>query len=85
MRLQNTLKNFRLSKRFTQKDLARLLGITRNYVYMVETGRAWPSAKLLKRYAETFHFNYEWIINLLAESKVSAYRRQVYARLRRQG
>ena len=42
------LKNVRREKKLTQKEMASLLGITREHYAQIESGRYEPSVKLLR-------------------------------------
>jgi len=78
MRLFGLLRNLRLSKNLTQGELAHILGIRRNYVYMIETGRAWPGKQLLRRYCDYCGFNYHVMLKMIADERVELYRKRVY-------
>ena len=80
MRLARALKNLRLSKKMTQGELADILRVRRNYVYMIESARAWPGRKLLKKYSEFFGFNYLLLLSMVANERVEQYKQRVYNR-----
>lgn len=46
------LKNLRMSKKLTQKQLAERLGVERTTVSMWETGNSSPSLEILKKIAQ---------------------------------
>ena len=81
MTLNKILKNFRLSKTLTQQELAKILGVTANYVYMIESGRTPISAKLLRKYAEHFHVSIMWLLMRLADVKIDEARKKIYCKL----
>ena len=80
MRLARALKNLRLSKKMTQGELADILQVRRNYVYMIESGRAWPGRKLLKKYSDYFGFNYLLLLRMIADERIGQFKKQVYSR-----
>lgn len=46
------LKGKRVEKGIRQKDFAKLLGVTPQYIYMIENGRAEPRRDLMIKMAE---------------------------------
>ena len=44
--LKNNLKKFRISEGLSQKELAELVGVSRNAIASIECGQSCPSAKL---------------------------------------
>ncbi len=52
MELGHRLKLFRVATGLKQTELAERLAVTKNYVYMVESGRREPSQNYLKKFAE---------------------------------
>lgn len=48
------LKIERIKSGYTQKDMAQILGIHKNYYSMIETGTRKPGFKLAKKIADTF-------------------------------
>lgn len=61
----SNLKDYRLQRRFTQEDLAKKLGVTRQTINAIEQGKyqptlhlAWQCAKLFKvKIEDLFKFN----------------------------
>lgn len=51
--LGHRLKLFRIAADLKQADLADRLGVSKNYVYMVESGRRDPSFEYLKQFSDT--------------------------------
>ncbi len=49
------LKVARVTKRWRQKDLAARIGITPNYMSMVENGRREPSITLIKKMSKALN------------------------------
>lgn len=62
--LKNNLKEARNEKGFSQQELAKLVGVTRNTISSIETGQFNPTAKLAlilcialdKKFEELFYF-----------------------------
>jgi putative transcriptional regulator len=48
------LKKLRQKRGFTQEGMGQVLGITKDYVYMIENGRRNPSFALAKRIADLY-------------------------------
>lgn len=66
LELKNKLKDVRKEKGYSQADLAKLVGVSRNTISSIETGQFTPSAKLAlilsialdKKFEELFYFEY---------------------------
>lgn len=64
LELKNKLKDVRKEKGYSQADLAKLVGVSRNTISSIETGQFNPSAKLAlilsialdKKFEELFFF-----------------------------
>ena len=62
--LHNHLREIRAEKQLTQKELAKILGVSRNTISSIETGQYSPTAKLAlliaialdKQFEEVFYF-----------------------------
>lgn len=52
MELGHRLKLFRVAAELKQVEVADELGVTKNYVYMVESGRRSPSQEYLRNFAK---------------------------------
>ena len=50
------LKAFRISKGFTQKDVANMLGISTSHYACIEQGTHNPSTKLIKTFCKVFGY-----------------------------
>ncbi len=50
----NNLKFYRKQKGITQKELARVFGVTNDYISLIERGKQTPSLSLAKRIADYF-------------------------------
>lgn len=58
----NILKNLRMDHHLTQIDLARALGISRSTVSMYECGEREPDIDSLKKIAEYFHVDMNFLL-----------------------
>ena len=64
LELKNNLKAIRLEKNISQRQLADMVGVSRNTIRSIETGQFNPTAKLAlilcialdKRFEEIFYF-----------------------------
>lgn len=62
--LKNNLKEARAKKQISQRELAEMVGVSRNTISSIETGRFNPTAKLAliicialdKKFEELFYF-----------------------------
>lgn len=62
--LKNNLKEARAKKQISQRDLAEMVGVSRNTISSIETGQFNPTAKLAliicialdKKFEELFYF-----------------------------
>ena len=62
--MKNTIKVERAKKNWTQEDLARQIGISRQSVNSIETGKFIPSTVLALKMAKVFGVNVESIFEL---------------------
>ncbi|WP_047758090.1 helix-turn-helix transcriptional regulator [Geobacillus sp. ZGt-1] len=58
--MRKWLKNMRLSKKMTQKELAELAGISRSTYAMIENGQRNPSVEVAKRIANVLSFDWTY-------------------------
>lgn len=62
--LKNNIRNVRKMKKLSQRELAELIGVSRNTISSIETGQFNPTAKLAlilcialdKKFEELFYF-----------------------------
>lgn len=65
--LKNKLKLARVEKKLSQEELAKLVGVSRQTINSIETGKFYPTAKLAlllcialdKKFEDIFYFD-EW-------------------------
>ena len=63
--LKNRLRTLRfMNGEITQQELADKVGVTRQTIYAIETGKFNPSVKLALLIAKSFHVNLEEIFYL---------------------
>lgn len=62
--MKNTIKVERAKKNWTQEDLARKIGISRQSINSIETGKFIPSTVLALKMAKVFGANVESIFEL---------------------
>ncbi len=62
--MKNTIKVERAKKNWTQEDLARQIGISRQSVNSIETGKFVPSTVLALKMSKVFGVNVELIFQL---------------------
>ena len=56
------LKQLRMSKKFTQKQLAERLGVKRTTICMWETGNSSPSLEILKKIAQVLNCSIDELV-----------------------
>lgn len=54
VRLGNRVRALRLERRWTQVEMAEMLGVDRSYLSEIETGKKDPSLRVLKTIADGF-------------------------------
>jgi putative transcriptional regulator len=62
--MKNTIKVERAKKNWTQEDLAKKIGISRQSINSIETGKFIPSTVLALKMAKVFGANVESIFQL---------------------
>jgi putative transcriptional regulator len=60
----NKVKEARIAKEMTQQELADLLGVSRQTIFSIETGKYVPSTILALKIAKTFSKSVEKIFEL---------------------
>lgn len=66
-----TLKAARVNKGLTQKDAAKLMGVSRNVISNWERQISFPDVLQVKRIEEVYGLNFQEIIFLPSESALS--------------
>ncbi|RLG19833.1 transcriptional regulator [Candidatus Micrarchaeota archaeon] len=61
---KNNLKKFREKKKLTQEKLADLVGVTRQTIISIESGRYIPSLQLALEFAKVFKCRVEDLFGL---------------------
>ncbi len=69
MELENNLKKIRKSHKLTQQQLAKKVGVSRQSVYAIETGKSEPSLILALKMANALRVNISEIFRLVDYSK----------------
>lgn len=62
MEFKNRLKILRKEKDYTQKDLAKLLNVTVGSIAMWETGKRFPTTKMLENLSEVLGVNIDYLL-----------------------
>ncbi len=60
----NKVKEARIAKEITQQELADLLGVSRQTIFSIETGKYVPSTILALKIAKTFNKSVEKLFEL---------------------
>jgi len=64
--MNNNIKQLRLAKKLSQKQLGKLLGVSNAHIHFLELGKHKPSRKLLSKMSNIDNLN----IDMLSESKL---------------
>ena len=64
------LKEFRTSRKISQKDFAEKIGITASALSQYEKNTKNPSIGVAKRIAEVFHVSVDWLCGLSSEQSI---------------
>ena len=67
MKLGHVLKLIRTNKRMTQKEMADTLGISQNYLSLIESDKKTPSSEKLSRFANSLKISKDAFIFLSSE------------------
>jgi putative transcriptional regulator len=65
--MHNKVKEVRIAKEMTQQELADLLGVSRQTIFSIETGKYVPSTILALKIAKTFNKSVEKLFELERE------------------
>ena len=71
--MQNTMGSLRLSQSLSQAQLAQRLGVSRQSVNAIETGRSEPSLTLAFRIAELFGLSIEEVFDSPSRHRSGAF------------
>lgn len=55
------IKQIRNSKKLTQDDFAEIIGLTKNFISLIETGNRTPSDRTISDICRVFHVNEAWL------------------------
>lgn len=67
IKLGKHIKEVRLKKGLTQQELAEKLNIASKHQSRIETGKSFPSAELLEKYAQVFNITTEELLKMNTE------------------
>ena len=62
-RIQAVRKSFKM----TQDEFAEKIGLSKNFVWMIEKGDRIPSERTIKDICREFKVNYDWLVNGIGE------------------
>lgn len=62
-RLGKRIQELRIKEKLTQSELAEIVGIATKHQSCIETGKNYPSAELVEKYAKAFNIEVEEIFN----------------------
>ncbi len=65
--VQNRIKHYRTQFRLTQKDLAELVGVSRQSIISIERGKYVPSLPLALKFAQIFNCATDDLFQLLED------------------
>ena len=61
--MKDRIKAVRLEAGLTQKEFAERIGVIRNYVYVLETGRGAPSSAVIREICRQFGVRESWLVS----------------------
>lgn len=59
--MNSRILQVRKSLKLTQDDFAKKIGLSKNFVWMIEKGERTPSERTLKDICREFNVNYDWL------------------------
>ena len=72
MDLGTKIKNIRYNNNASQEEMAKILGINRNYLSRIETNKSLPTAEVLTRLAENFGISVDSLLGINLDGKDGA-------------
>ena len=79
--MNERIKQIRELAKLTQTAFGEKIGISQNYVWMIETGQRVPSDRTIRDICREFQVNETWLRTGYGEPRVSQYREQEMAAL----
>ncbi len=64
MKIENHIKDLRIEKGWTQEELARQVGVSRQSINSIERNKYIPSLPLALKFAQIFEINVETLFQL---------------------
>lgn len=74
--MNNRIIQLRKSREWTQDEFAEKMGISKNYVSLIENGKKIPSDRLISDICQEFDVNKEWLRTGKGEPTIKRTRRQ---------
>lgn len=68
--MNNRIVQLRKSREWTQDEFAEKMGISKNYVSLIENGKKIPSDRLISDICQEFYVNEEWLRTGKGEMKM---------------
>lgn len=59
--MNTRIQQIRKTAKMTQDEFAEKIGVSKNFVWMIEKGERVPSARTVKDICREFKVNYEWL------------------------
>ena len=69
--MKDTLKQLRKKSGYSQKDIAVLVGVTKQAISMYETGARTPDHEILQKYSELFDVDYNFLYGASKKANLS--------------
>lgn len=61
--MNTRIQQIRKTARMTQDEFADKIGLSKNFVWMIEKGERTPSERTIKDICREFKVNYDWLVN----------------------
>lgn len=61
--MNTRIQQIRKTAKMTQDEFADKIGLSKNFVWMIEKGERTPSERTIKDICREFKVNYDWLVN----------------------
>lgn len=83
MRIGDKIRELRQKSRTSQKDLAISVGISQNYMCLIEAGTRTPSNEVMQKFADHFSIPLPILVwQCVDESEVQEHKKELFKRLK---
>lgn len=65
--MNTRIQQIRKTAKMTQDEFADKIGLSKNFVWMIEKGERTPSERTIKDICREFKVNYDWLVNVTGD------------------